>query len=365
MLRGSANGKVGVLWHSLVSLATGYGISSRQIVLALDSLGVDVRLAYIWGTNYMEPPDEDERINAMRWKPKDLHLPQVVYALGDNFCKNSGRYRIGYTMLEVDGIPKDWVDQANFMDEVWVPSSFNRETFAASGVKRPIQVMPLGVSPQHFNPGVKSYKLNSRFTFLSIFEWVDRKAPDILLRAYTEEFSAADDVLLILKVSNVNPEIDVKREIAEMGLRKSGAPICVLYNKHIPACQLGSLYRSSDCFVLPSRGEGWCMPAMEAMACGLPVIVSDWSAQRDFINQDVAYPLRVAGVVPARARMPYFAGFNWAEPDSEHLRFLMRYVYEHPEEATEKGVRASQHVLTKWTWDKCAARIKQRLEVVQ
>src|SRR5687768_18164963 len=46
----------------------------------------------------------------------------VVYGQGDVFERNRGRYKIGYTMLEVDGFPREWVQQANRMDEVWVRS---------------------------------------------------------------------------------------------------------------------------------------------------------------------------------------------------------------------------------------------------
>lgn len=49
-----------------------------------------------------------------------------------------------------------------------------------------------------------------------------------------------------------------------------------------------------DCFVLPTRGEGWGMPLLEAMAYGRPVIATDWSAHTDFMTEDVAYPLRVS-----------------------------------------------------------------------
>ena len=55
-------------------------------------------------------------------------------------------------MLETDGIPAEWVRQANLMDEVWCPSHFNVKTFRDSGVTRPIHAIPLGIDPGYFNP---------------------------------------------------------------------------------------------------------------------------------------------------------------------------------------------------------------------
>lgn len=350
-----------VFWHSQVASPSGYAMSSREMVLQLDALGVDVRLAYLYGTDWMDAQRDDHRLAAMRRRPKDLSLPQVVYGSGDLFCKNGGKYRIGYTMLEVDGVPADWTLQANALDEIWVPSTFNRDTFLNGGVGVPIYVMPLGVNPDYHNPKIRAFRPSQRYTFLSVFEWGERKAPEILLRAYHQAFSRPDEVLLLLKVINTDPGVDVAREIAALGLPEDGPPVAIMYNQELPAHQIGSLYRSADCFVLPTRGEGWGMPILEAMACGLPVIATNWSAHTDFISDDVAYPLRVERMVPAEAKCPYYEGFRWAQPDQSHLAHLMRHVYENRTEAAEKGARASKVALGDWTWRQAAQKIKDRL----
>jgi glycosyltransferase involved in cell wall biosynthesis len=348
-----------VMWHSWINAPTGYAVSSQYLVLALEALKVDVRYGFVYGVE--EAPNDDERIMEVRRKPKDLEVTQVVYGQGDVFFKNSGRYRIGYSMLEVTGIPPDWVDQANALDEVWVPSRFNEQTFSASGVTRPIKVMPLGVDVNYFHPFIHSRKLDSRFVFMSVFEWGERKAPEVLLQAYNQEFSANDDVVLLLKVINTDPGLNIERQVEGMRLRQDRAPVVLVLNHNIPSYQMGSLYCSSDCFVLPTRGEGWGMPTLEAMACGLPVISTHWSAQTEFFDDEVGYPVDIRGLIPAVAKCPYYKGFEWADPDVDHLAHLMRHVYENREEARAKGLRASIAAREKWTWLDAAARIKSRL----
>jgi hypothetical protein len=137
-----------------------------------------------------------------------------------------------------------------------------------------------------------------------------------------------------------------------------------LVNLEFPHYQLPTLYRSTDCFVSAGRGEGWDMPLMEAMACGLPSIVTDWGAHTMFADDSISYPLRIQGTVPAVAKCPYYRGFAWADPDVEHFRYLLRHVYENRDEARQKGLAAARTMAERWSWRAAAERIVQRLEAI-
>lgn len=353
-----------VFWHSLVSAPTGYATSSKQLLISLDRQNVDVRLAYLYGTDFSEKSSGDPRIEQLRHRPKDTSLVQVVYNQCDAFHKNSGSYRIGFSMLEVTGIPADWAAQCNLMDEVWVPSHFNLETFRNSGVTRPIHVIPLGVDPDYFHPQIKAKRFSEKFTFLSVFEWGERKAPELLIRAFCAAFTAQDDVVLVLKTDNRDGDVNVAQQLAAMGLPRNAPKIVLLYNQELPGYQLGSLYRAADCFVTATRGEGWGMPILEAMACGLPTIVTNWSAQTEFIRDELCFPVRVKQLIPAVAKCPYYVGYEWADPDVEHLVHQMRHVYDNREAARAVGMRAAEAVARDWTWDRAAEKIVARLEAV-
>ena len=82
------------------------------------------------------------------------------------------------------------------------------------------------------------------------------------------------------------------------------------------------------------------------MACGLPVIATGQGGQADYFCAEIGYPLRVT---------------DGGEPDSIHLQELLRYVYEHRQEARQKGLAASEAILAAWTWRHAAQRIKNRL----
>lgn len=360
-----------LLWQSVMTLPGGYAESSKALVHGLVRCGARPLYRYAYGVGtpfpFAEPPSTgDYLLEVVRQRSVPARPDvAVVYAQGDVFGRNPGRVQVGYTMLEVDGFPADWVRQANEMDEVWAPTEFNREGLLASGVTRPIHVMPLGVDPDHFHPGIRGIPSpHGELVFLASFEWGERKAPELLLRAFNETFSAREPVRLVAKIQNKDPGVRVKEAIRALGLRSAGGRISYLLNQALPYHQLGALYRSADCFVSASRGEGWGMPALEAMACGLPVIATDWGGHTAFVHEGVAYPLRIRGTTPARAKCPYYRGFRWADPDPEHLRHLLRHVYENREEARARGLAAAREVHARWTWDLAAARIVERVRVL-
>ncbi len=350
-----------VVWQSRWGLPIGYALTSEAMALALDARGV--RVMHRPTPWHMPARIQNERLRALAARPIDPSAPQVSYDQADLFDAGHPGYKIGFTMLEVDGLPADWVAQCNRMDEIWTPSSWGAETFELAGVRRPIHVMPLGYDPQQFNKDTPARRASERFTFVSVFEWGERKGPDVLLRAYTRAFRRRDDVLLILRINNFDGNVDVAQQIAALRLPSDAPPIAILYNQQLD--HLGELFRSADCLVLPTRGEGWGMPILEAMACGLPVIATNWSAQTDFFHAGVGFPLNVRALVPADAKCPFYLGWRWAEPDGDHLVELMRYVASNPADARRRGLLAAQEARERWTWAHTAARIERRLRELE
>jgi GT2 family glycosyltransferase len=355
-----------LLWQSIMNFPTGYATSTRELLRALERAGVRASYRYVYGegTPYPVPEPEASGDYLMDVISRRNGSPTVavVYGQGDVFKRNNGRRRVGFTMLEVDGFPAEWVRQANRMDEVWVPSEFNRRGFVNGGLKRPIHKIPLGVDVNYFHPDITGFPNPSgEFVFLSNFEWGERKEPWLLLKAFNDVFSSAEPVRLVCKIINKDPQVRVRPEIVRLRLKEGGGKVSFLFNREFPYHQLGAFYRSADCYISSGRGEGWDMPLMEAMACGLPAIATDWGAHTEYVHEGIAYPLRVRKTIPAVAKCPYYEGFSWADPDPEHLRFLLRHVYENREEAKDRGRAAASEVAERWTWDRSVARILSRL----
>jgi FMN phosphatase YigB (HAD superfamily) len=180
---------------------------------------------------------------------------------------------------EFGSLPEQWVRDLVGVDEVWVPSQYVRNVYIDSGVPvSKVFVVPNGVDTAKFNPQAAPMKLPTvkKFKFLFVGGTILRKGPDVLLKAYLEAFTAADDVCLVIK--DFGGKTVYAGQTFEEKIRAAqaqpNAPQILYLNDELAPDQLPGLYRACDCFVLPYRGEGYGLPVVEAMACGLPVMVT-------------------------------------------------------------------------------------------
>jgi glycosyltransferase involved in cell wall biosynthesis len=246
--------------------------------------------------------------------------------------------RVGFTawrtMYETSGIPESWRARANEVDEVWVPSDFNVETFARCGVDpAKLAVLPAPIDTSRFRPPAERVS-NEVFTFLSIFRWQMRKGWDLLLDAYLRAFSPSEPVRLVIQslplARSAAPPREQVWEHLELDVNDSW-PTIEIRDSPVGDEDVVRLYQASDAFVLASRGEGCGRPYMEAMSTGLPTIGTRWSGNLAFMD-DANSLLVDASIKPVSAmaatEWPLFAGQSWAEPDVEMLSQQMRRAFE-------------------------------------
>lgn len=276
------------------------------------------------------------------------------------------RINIGRTTFETDRLPESWVKRLNEFTEVWVPCTFNVKTFSKAGVKVPIRVTPNFFDTTRYVPKGNKYKLpfKKSFAFLSVFDLQDnRKGYDILLDGYLNEFSAKDDVVLVIK-NRSGKKKDLLQSIIDNHPKPAKEkPRVHMIGKMLPEEDLLALYRACDAFVLPSRGEGWGRPYFEAMLMEMPTIGTNWSGQTDFMNNSNSYLIEVDRMVKitSNPRFPFYKGHYWAEPSLKDLQRKMRYVVEHQKEAKEKGKKARQDLLKRFSMEKVSGIILKEI----
>ena len=268
------------------------------------------------------------------------------------------RLNVLRTFFETDRIPADWHAAIDRFDEVWVSSEHTLEAFRRSGTApERLRIVPSCVDTDLFRPDGDTYPLpdglRGRFVLLAIFDWQLRKGWDVLLRAYCRTFDSQAGAGLFLKVTRTHGHpLDVVISQAAAAVRAVGQeladrPDIVISDAALHARQLAALYRSVDAFVLPSRGEGWGRPYMEAMASGLPVIATRGSGNLAFMNDQnsLLVPAELVPVPDAAAReIPPYAGHQWFEPDEAALCRHLRTVVDDRAASAALGRRAREDV---------------------
>tara|TARA_R110000824_G_scaffold148242_3_gene317867 strand:+ start:52000 stop:53526 length:1527 start_codon:yes stop_codon:yes gene_type:complete len=371
-----------VHWYGHFHSYTGFSRMNRAFAFGLSNKGVAVKADIEDGPIEINEATQNQlnQLKAMKINPS---APKIFGATVPITMFHGG-HKIAYTMMETSkSLHKDYVEKLNLFDEVWVPTHQGKELFRSNGVRPPIYVMPLGVDTQRYNPyqKSKSFCQTKGFTFLSVFKWGQRKGYDILLKSYLEEFSSADDTTLLL-VSRVHSPHEKGRILEEVnyylessGIPQDELPHVALYDQEVLERDMPKLYRSCQAFVLISRGEGYAFPYYEAAACGLPIIGSYCSGQKDLFDAaDGAYLVEPEDYVKVGVNGPlaglakhcnfydgqYFPTFG--EKTIEKVQSHMRDVYENYDEALENANELSQYVLNNCSWDHAIDKVYKRIE---
>jgi glycosyltransferase involved in cell wall biosynthesis len=244
-----------------------------------------------------------------------------------------------------------------------VPTEWGRDVLVHSGLARQrVRVVPYGVDTNRFVPGAEPPDRSKPFRFLCVGKWERRKGQEELVRAFCRAFDPATPVELYLHCHNpYRPGLDLESLVRSLVAEEGGGPPIHLGAPRSDD-QLVRLYQSADAFVLPTRGEGWGLPILEAMACGLPVLVTDHPAVRTFANPPHAHLIR-ARSVPVDDPMYFDPDLDWGEwlePDPDHLVDLLRLAFEDRTTLRPAG-RAARREALHWTWDAAAGIAHQEI----
>jgi hypothetical protein len=205
--------------------------------------------------------------------------------------------------------------------------------------------------------------LGKGFRFLHVSSGFPRKGVDVLLKAYTREFTSKDPVTLVIKTFP-NPHNQVDDLIRRCRAENGDFPEIVQINEDLSGENLQDLYRQCHAFVAPSRGEGFGLPMAEAMAVGIPVITTGAGGQVDFCTEETSWLIDYRWEL-AQTHMG-LSDSVWAEPDADHLAHLMREIYQGPREKYQaKLERARLLVQTQNSWTRCATRVIETVRRIE
>jgi glycosyltransferase involved in cell wall biosynthesis len=299
-------------------------------------------------------------INALQQKNTAVFFNNPDIPFHINFCQPyyyqlNNAYNIGYTPWESTKIPSGWKYNMEVCNEIWTTSNFVKDVYINNNIKNDIYVIPHGIS-EDFK--IYERELNGKFNFLHIGGDSKRKNAQLVVDAFLELFDGDTDYQLILKYNNFS--------FAE----------CYINNRLVPADQhpqiigipeimsndeIIKLYNKCHCLVYPTSGEGFGMIPFEAMATGLPTIVTNLTGCADFAHYGI--PLSAEyGEATFNSHAYSTDTGDWAIPDFDELLQHMQNVTSEYDLFKKSAFNSARIIHEKHSWSSVSDMITARLQ---
>lgn len=336
---------------------SGYSRHARAIARAASEAGVTVQLVQRkkdratveldpwWQTNWNE-------LLAFKGAPD----ARIFIETPEYYRPEPDVLSIGYTAWETSKIPTgpdfpashDWVLQMNRMDEIWTPATFAIEAFRESGVTDIfMRYMPLPADTDVATEELPIVRVTHdlcmreiprerrKLVVGAVGQWNGRKNMEALIRGFTCAFGKQEAVLVLKTYGrhhgDPEEEAKIQRLVATIrsSVNRKDPPDVILVQEPLSEDDMAAFYKTLDVFVTTSRGEGYCLPAAQAMAAGVPVIATGWSAFPDYITDyETGFLLKYRLEPVTGMATPWYRPDQlWAEVDPLDLIEKLRMMY--------------------------------------
>jgi len=362
---------------------SGWGQAATDYILSVDAAGLDVvpRCVKI---NKRIPEIPKRILQLERKSPHECniciqHVLPHLMEYSSLFEKNIALYA-----TETDNFSSSsWARYINNMDEAWVINNQMIESAKESGVTVPIKIVPHATNFSKFESNHKKIdipNIKDNFTFYFIGEMNNRKNLAAFIKAFHLEFDPNEQVSILIKSNRygMSPEecaSEIKNvcDRIKLSLKKynnlEDYKEDLIITDYLSEVELYGLHRACDCFVMPSYGEAWSIPAFDAMGFGKTPICTNTGGMADYIGDS---GILVDGRWEPVSGMndtfnDLFTGEeNWYSVDVNKLRKAMRKIYEmRNSKDSEEYTKMKRNGLlqaTKYSHDKIGKLIKGLLD---
>jgi len=330
--------------------STGYSSAAVATMEAMDAAGIqvvpcDFELA---PQKVPLPP----RMVDIEKRAGDLQNVDVTLqiTLPHLFAYRAGSLNVGYFFTETESYRgSNWPKYINLLDRCWVACEQNLKAARDSGVTIPIDIVPIPCDIDWVR-AESTNKLNlnigNKFMFLAVADYSERKGVKNIIKAYLQEFKAADNVVLVLKtyVDNTSSQgslAQIQNDIKQIKISikngdNSNFPPIVLITNYLDSEQILSLQQQCHCYLNCETGQAWSIPTFNSAVLGKRIIVPNYGGQLDYCAK-YSNKVVVDGHMEAcygydNCPFPLYLGSErWFRPNMENFKAAMRKSYEERE----------------------------------
>jgi glycosyltransferase involved in cell wall biosynthesis len=356
---------IGISWQ--LSDRHGWGVFGYHLTLYLIMKGPCPPIL-LTDPNFIGIPDEiANEIRSYICETPNLQHTTMLHSLGNYFQENKfssgfrGRKNIAFAFFENTIRDQAAIERAKSWDRLLVGSSWNRDVCQSLGIMN-TKFISQGVDLNQFYPGIKHGVPSRRFVIYSGGKLEYRKGQDLVLKAFKEFNARHPDSLLVTAWQNswaesaititrskyieFAPEMDNNGSIkmAKWATDNGIAADSFVDLGWVSNARLPIILREVDIALFPSRAEGGTnLAAMEAMACGIPCILSANTGHLDLIGKDNCYAL--TDLKPDSVEPEV-----WCQANVEEIIAKLEQAYTNVEDRTHRAERGAE-AMKKLSWE--------------
>lgn len=260
-----------------------------------------------------------------------------------------GKHNVLFTMWEGDVLPEEFQRALASADQLIVPSEYCREVWARHGFRADVVPLGLGDEWRALDANRRTvHTRDRRLRFLWCGSRAVRKGWPLLAPAWRAAFADRLDVQLYVKTIGAG----------EQKVEEHYGGHVVVDTRDLEPLDLLRLYESADVFVFPTLGEGFGLPALEAMAAGCLTLAPLVGGLTDFFGPATGIPIRRSQATS----IDYGARYTTTIPTPVDVAVAMRMAADgwgRPE--VEALRQAGTHVARTFTWRASAERLAAAL----
>lgn len=274
-------------------------------------------------------------------------------------------YNIAFWLWELEEFPDEWVGCIDLVDEIWTPAEFVSESIRKK-TNKPVRTIPYSVKAptddkfdrKHFNLPEDKFLFFMMYNSGSIME---RKNPIGTLEAFKKAFDKDNDkVGLVIKIN----EMEDSSEIAKIREIFDGYSNIYFITENMSKVEVNSLVKAVDVLVSLHRAEGFGLGMAEAMLTGTPTIATNWSANTEFMNSDVACMVDYKLIELQEDHGLFKKGYRWADADTDQAAEFMKKLCEDREFADNMAERARTYIEEKLSMGSSVKLVKDRIQEI-
>jgi len=356
------------------TIAAGYGVHARQIAKWFyenqQKYNLDIKFELTaWGECYSIVDTEVDGgfigwiYQNMITSEQELKTPfdlSVQVQLPNEWNPKLAKVNVGVTAgVEATLCNPKWLEAINQMSSVVVPSEFVKNTFLATSKATGYQLQTeITVIPESFdyvfegdtfdkvNQEEISLNLDADFNFLLFGQLTgnnpfnDRKNVPFAVKWFIEEFKGNSDVGLVLKTGYARGHhidrrmtaVTFQQYLMDINYDPINDPRITIIHGSLGENEVGALFKQPKikALYMPTRGEGFGLPLVNAAAAGMPILATGWSAHTEFLNQGkwIKFDYELKNVHESRVdNNIFFKEAQWAEPVERDVKARLRKFY--------------------------------------